>query len=61
LGKAIQDTAVTPNVLVADVDDDAAAPEDEDNANPPEEEKKAAPQQDEQLHRAMEVLKRHTS
>ena len=62
LGKAIQDTAVTPNVLVADADDDAAAPEDEDNANPPEEEKKAAPpQQDEQLHRAMEVLKRHTS
>lgn len=62
LGKAIQDTAVTPNVLVADVDDDAASPDDEDNPNPPEEEKKpAAPQQDEQLHRAMEVLKSHTS
>jgi len=61
LGKAIQDTAVTPNVLVADSDDDSAAPEDEDNTNPPEEEKKQPPQQDEQLHRALQVLKSRTS
>jgi len=61
LGKAIQDTAVTPNVLVADSDDDSAVPEDEDNAAPPEEEKKQPPQQDEQLHRALQVLKNRTS
>jgi carboxyl-terminal processing protease len=61
LGKAIQDTAVTPNVLVADSDDDSAVPEDEDNANPPEQEKKQPPQQDEQLHRALQVLKSRTS
>jgi carboxyl-terminal processing protease len=61
LGKAIQDTAVTPNVLVADSDDDSVVPEDEDNAAPPEEEKKQHPQQDEQLHRALQVLKSRTS
>ena len=61
LGKAIQDNAVTPNVLVADNDDDSLAPEDEDNPNPPEEEKKQAPQPDEQLQRALQVLKSHAS
>lgn len=61
LGKAIQDTAVTPNVLVADSDDDSAAPEDEQNTHPPLEEKKQPPQQDEQLHRALQVLKSRTS
>jgi len=61
LGKAIQDTAVTPNVLVADNDDDSAAPDDEENTAPPEEEKKQPPQQDEQLHRALQVLKSRTS
>ncbi len=61
LGKAIQDTAVTPNVLVADSDDDSVVPEDEDNAAPPEEEKKQPPQQDEQLHKALQVLKSRTS
>jgi len=56
-GKAIQDTAVTPNVLVADTDDDAVTPEeDQDNTAQPEE-NKAKPQQDEQLRKAIEVLK----
>lgn len=55
-GKAIQDSAVTPNVLVADEDD--SAPVDEDETAPPDQEPKKAPsQQDEQLHRALEVLK----
>jgi carboxyl-terminal processing protease len=56
-GKAIQDTAVTPNILVADNEDDFVAPEDEDtNPNAPlQKDKKAGP--DDQLHRAIEVLK----
>jgi carboxyl-terminal processing protease len=56
-GKAIQDTAVTPNILVADNEEDFVAPEDED-ANPKEplkKDKKTGP--DEQLRRAIEVLK----
>lgn len=57
-GKAIQDTAVTPNVLVADTDDDAVTPdEDQDNTAQPEENKTKSPQQDEQLRKAIEVLK----
>jgi carboxyl-terminal processing protease len=57
-GKAIQDTAITPNVLVADTDDDAASPDDEQDANTPADENKPkAPQQDEQLRKAIEVLK----
>src|SRR5881296_3766869 len=60
-GKAIQDTAVTPNIVVADNDDDGAAPEDEDNTAPPVEEKKQVPQQDEQLNKAVEILKSRAS
>jgi carboxyl-terminal processing protease len=60
-GKAIQDTAVTPNVLVADNDDDGNLPDDDDNAAPPEEEKKQPPQQDEQLNKAIQVLKSRTT
>jgi carboxyl-terminal processing protease len=56
-GKAIQDAAVTPNIVVADSDDDAALPDDDDNAAPADEEKKQPPQQDEQLHKAIQVLK----
>ena len=56
-GKAIQDSAVTPNIVVADSADDAALPDDDENAAPPEEEKKQPPQQDEQLHKAIQVLK----
>ena len=60
-GKAIQDAAVTPNIVVADSDDDAALPDDDDTAAPADEEKKAPPQQDEQLHKAIQVLKTKTS
>jgi carboxyl-terminal processing protease len=54
-GKALQDTAVTPNILVADNQDDFASPDDETDTNQPEVKKKDQP--DEQLRRAIEVLK----
>jgi carboxyl-terminal processing protease len=60
-GKAIQDTAITPNVLIADTDDDAALPDEDENTAPPDETKKPPPQQDEQLHKAIEVLKNRQS
>jgi carboxyl-terminal processing protease len=60
-GKAIQDTAVTPSIVVADSDDDAALPDDEDTAAPADEDKKQPPQQDEQLHKAIQVLKTKAS
>ena len=58
-GKAIQDAAVTPNVLVADTPDDAGAPDEDENATPADDEKKekAAPANDEQLQKAIAVLK----
>jgi carboxyl-terminal processing protease len=60
-GKAIQDSAVTPSIVVADSDDDAALPDDEDTATPADEDKKQPPQQDEQLHKAIQVLKTKAS
>jgi len=58
-GKAIQDTAITPNVLIADTDEDAPLPEEEqDSVAPADENKPKAPQQDEQLRKAIEVLKK---
>ena len=58
-GKAIQDTAITPNVVVADADDDVPSPEDEtDNAAPSDENKIKTIQPDEQLRKAIEVLKK---
>jgi carboxyl-terminal processing protease len=60
-GKAIQDNAVTPNVLAADVDEDAAVPDEDENAVPSDEVKKPTPQQDEQMDKAIQVLKSHTS
>jgi carboxyl-terminal processing protease len=56
-GKAIQDTAVTPNILVADVAEDAVVPDEDENAKPPDIEKKVAPEHDEQLDKAVQVLK----
>ncbi len=58
-GKAIQDSAVTPNILVADNNDDFVLPDDEDNAGPNDEQHKPQRtlQNDEQLKRAIEVLK----
>ncbi len=60
-GKVIQDTGITPNVLVADADEEAGLP-DEDQAPTPQE--KAAPPknpQDDQLNKALEVLKNRDS
>jgi carboxyl-terminal processing protease len=58
-GKAIQDVAITPNVLIADTDDDASAPDEEpDSATPADENKVKAPQTDEQLRKAIDVLKK---
>ncbi len=60
-GKAIQDTAVTPNVLVADSGDDGPLPdEDQESVAPPDETRKP-PQQDEQLRKAIEILKNRAS
>ena len=60
-GKAIQDTAVTPNILVADTDDDVPLPDEDQEIVPPDDGKKQPPQQDEQLHRAIQVLKKRAS
>ena len=61
-GKAIQDTAVTPNLVVADVDEDAPLPDEDENAAPPDQVKKPQPpQEDEQLQKAIEVLKSRPS
>ncbi len=54
-GKAIQDTAVTPNILLAEKDEDLPLPDDGDNPAPvPDKKKDKGP--DEQLRRAIEVL-----
>ena len=61
-GKAIQDAAVTPNVTVADSDDQVAVTEDEDQATTPQDEiRKPAPQQDDTLQKALEVLRKRAS
>ena len=56
-GKALQDTAVTPNILVADNSDDFIAPDEDDNAQNQAEEQQKANQPDDQLNKAIEVLK----
>ena len=60
-GKAIQEVAVTPNVLVADETENVIS--DEDGPEPAPEEPEAKPKntQDDQLHKAVEVLKSRTS
>jgi carboxyl-terminal processing protease len=60
-GKAIQDAAVTPNVLAADASDDSILPDEDENATPSDIEKKDAPQHDDQLDKAVEVLKNRKS
>ena len=57
-GKAIQDEAITPNVLVADADDNIA-PEDEEQT--PEQQAKPKSTVDDQLNKAVEVLKSRSS
>jgi carboxyl-terminal processing protease len=61
-GKAIQDAAVTPNIVVAAGEDDNALP-DEDEDNPPadQDNKAAPPQKDEPLQKAIQVLKSRAS
>lgn len=59
-GKAIQDAAVTPNVMVADAIDDGISPDDEDSATPQDEQKPKSPV-DDQLNKAVEVLNSHAS
>ena len=62
-GKAIQDAAITPNVLVADAADDSVGPDDEETpaANSPQEEAKPKNPVDDQLNKAVEVLKSRAS
>ena len=60
-GKAIQETAVTPNVLVADEEDNAIPDDDEEQPAAPEQEAKPKSTQDDQLNKAIEVLKSRTS
>ncbi|MBV8478455.1 MAG: S41 family peptidase [Acidobacteria bacterium] len=60
-GKALQDSAVTPNVLVADNDDDAVLPDEDQQPAPSDEARPQRPQSDDQLDKAIEVLKsRHS-
>jgi carboxyl-terminal processing protease len=58
-GKAIQDAAVTPNVVVSDTADDDSGLPDEDQPAAPEDKKDVKPksQTDDQLNKALEVLK----
>jgi carboxyl-terminal processing protease len=62
-GKAIQDVSVTPNVLVADTaEDDAGLPDEDEQAAPgekPADKKEEKPKNliDDQLNKALEVLK----
>jgi carboxyl-terminal processing protease len=56
-GKAIQDTAITPNILVADKDEEFVLPDEDNDNNSNEPLKKKEKGTDEQLHRAIEVLK----
>jgi carboxyl-terminal processing protease len=59
-GKVIQDTAITPNVLVAE-EDDSVSPDDEDQTSAPEQEAKPKTINDDQLKKAVEVLKARAS
>jgi len=60
-GKAIQETAVTPNVLVADEIDAAVSDDEDQEPATPETEAKPKATQDDQLHKAVEVLKSRAS
>jgi carboxyl-terminal processing protease len=60
-GKSIQDSAVTPNVLVADVEDDAGLPDEDQQAAPDNQNQKPKNQIDEQLNKALEILKNRES
>src|ERR1700730_6250657 len=57
-GKAIQDASVTPTVVVADAED-TVGPEDDEQETTPQPEAKPKNTQDDQLRKAVEVLKSH--
>jgi carboxyl-terminal processing protease len=59
-GKVIQDNGITPSVQVASSDDLAAVLPDDDDSNTPNEPQNTQPKEDDQLHRALEVLKAKT-
>ena len=57
-GKALQDTAITPNILVADSTDDFLVPDEDENAQEEQQqERQKQTQPDDQLNKAIEVLK----
>lgn len=58
-GKVIQDTGITPNIQVA-AGDDLAALTDDDGDGTPDEPQKPQPKEDDQLRRAIDVLKAKT-
>ncbi len=55
-GKAIQDTLVTPNILVADKTEEAGMMDEDEAENPEAKPEAKKPQADEQLRRAIEQL-----
>jgi carboxyl-terminal processing protease len=57
-GKAIQENGIAPSVLVANVDDQVVLPDDDDGNTPEEQPQKTQPKEDDQLHRALELLKK---
>src|SRR5579864_844229 len=59
-GKVIQENGITPNVPVASTADLAALSDDDDGNNAPDEPQKVQPKDDDQLHRAIDVLKAKT-
>jgi carboxyl-terminal processing protease len=60
-GKAIEDTAVTPNVLVADEADNFVADDGDGDSSATEPDAKPKNTQDDQLNKAVEVLKSRAS
>jgi carboxyl-terminal processing protease len=58
-GKVIQENGITPNIEVASEDEAAVLPDDDDTGTSPttEEPERTTPKEDEQLHRALDVLK----
>jgi carboxyl-terminal processing protease len=62
-GKIIQDTGITPNVVIAAADEAANTIVDDEDGGTPDEPQPQKPQQkeDDQLHRALEVLKAKTN
>lgn len=60
-GKTLQDTGVTPNVIVSDEEELAVVDEDESGVRPAETNEKPKATSDDQLKKALEVLKKRAS